>query len=333
MKFAKLVTALCVAACLCFLAACSIQPSEEKTNKTPVRVAALKGPSAMGMIKLIDEAHSGSSDGAKYSIDIASSPDEIVPKIAKGELDIAAIPANLASVLYNKTGGAVQVAAINTLGVLYLCDAQGQIKDVSDLAGKTIVSAGKGAVPELTLAYILKAYNLEDEVKIVWKSEHSECVTALEQDPSVIALLPEPFVTVAQSKNPQLKPVLDMSALWMEAQAKLGESHKGDLITGVLVVSKAFAKEHPQAVKNFLAEYKESINWVNKDSAAAAELIGKYNIVPAAIAQKALPQCNIHYKDGDELKQDLSAYLEILYSLKPEAVGGSVPGEAFYYGA
>ena len=302
-------------------------PGEE----TPVRVMALKGPTAMGMVQLMDSSEAGAVSGNAYTFTIAASADEVTPKLVQGEADIAAVPANLASVLYNNTEGQVQVLAINTLGVLYIVENGESIQSVSDLAGKTIYASGKGSTPEYALNYILSGNGIDPEadVTIEWKSEHSECVAALAADEDGIAMLPQPFVTTAQTQNENLRVALDLTEEWDALQAD-AESPSA-LLTGVVVVRTAFAAEHPEAVNAFLDSYQESVEYVNANIPEAASLIEKYDIVPAAVAEKALPYCNIAFIEGSEMQEKLSGYLSVLFDQNPVSVGGALPAEDFYY--
>lgn len=298
-----------------------------------VRAAALKGPTAMGLVKFMSEVDAGNLKDEDYSFQIVASADEVAPLISKSEVDIAAVPANLASVLYNKTSGAVRVIAVNTLGVLYICELGDTVNTVADLRGKTIFSAGKGATPEYALEYVLRANGLDPtvDVTIEWKSEHAECVAALAQDATAIAMLPQPFVTTAQAKNDQIRVALDLNQEW--AAACEAEGRDGKLITGVAVVRSEFADAHPEAVDAFLGHYRESVEFVNANTDEAAALVGGYDIVPEAVAKKALPACNITFIDGADMKAQLSGYLEVLADQNADAVGGKLPGDDFYYGA
>ena len=298
-----------------------------------VRAAALKGPTAMGLVKFMSEVDAGNLKDEDYSFQILASADEVAPLISKSEADIAAVPANLASVLYNKTSGAVRVIAVNTLGVLYICELGDTVNTVADLRGKTIFSAGKGATPEYALEYVLRANGLDPatDVTIEWKSEHAECVAALAQDTTAIAMLPQPFVTTAQAKNDQIRVALDLNQEWTAACE--AEGRDGKLITGVAVVRSEFADAHPEAVDAFLAHYRESVEFVNANTDEAAALVGGYDIVPEAVAKKALPACNITFVDGADMKAQLGGYLEVLADQNAEAVGGKLPGDDFYYGA
>ena len=298
-----------------------------------VRAAALKGPTAMGLVKFMSEVDAGNLKDEDYSFQILASADEVAPLISKSEADIAAVPANLASVLYNKTSGAVRVIAVNTLGVLYICEVGNAVSTVDDLRGKTIYSAGKGATPEYALEYVLRANGLDpdSDVTIEWKSEHAECVAALAQDATAIAMLPQPFVTTAQAKNDQIRVALDLNQEW--AAACESEGRDGKLITGVAVVRSEFADAHPEAVDAFLGHYRESVEFVNANTDEAAALVGGYDIVPEAVAKKALPACNITFIDGADMKAQLGGYLEVLADQNAEAVGGKLPGDDFYYGA
>ena len=298
-----------------------------------VNVLALKGPTAMGMVSLMDQADQDEITEETYDFQIVASPDEVSPAIAQGTADIAAVPANLASVLYQKTDGGVQVLTINTLGVLYLVENGDQVQSVSDLKGKTIYASGKGATPEYALNYILKENGLTpgEDVQIEWKSEHAECVAALAEHEDAAALLPQPFVTTAQSKNDSLRVALDLTEEWDKIQKDNGGN--SSLVTGVTVVRTEFAQEHPEIVEDFMERYQESVSYVNEHIEEAAKLIGDYDIVPEEIAKKALPECNIVYIDGAEMKEKLSGYLEVLEQENPQAVGGALPADEFYYDA
>lgn len=333
--------------CLIFILFLMDGCGKKEEETADIHITALKGPTAMGMVKMMEDmgtdAEGLSTDGSPYQFAIVSSVDEVTPKLIQGNTDIAAIPANLASVLYNNTDGQLKVLAINTLGVLYLVDMDGSIQSVNDLKGKTIYASGKGATPEYALNYILSANGIDQEgdVTIEWKQEHSECVAALansldgeeEHDGNVIsegavALLPQPFVTIAQEKNAKIQIALDLTDEWDKLQI---EEKKGVMITGVIVARKEFVEKNPEAVNQFLDSYKNSVEYVNSNITEAAALIEKNNIVPAAIAQKALPYCNIVYIEGKEMKEKLSGYLNILKEQNPKSIGGEVPADEFYY--
>ena len=305
-------------------------PAQEAPSEEPVttRIAALKGPTAMGMVKLMhDDPQSG--EGPMYAFTLAGAADEVTPSLIKGDLDMACVPANLASVLYNKTEGEIITLAVNTLGVIYIVENGNAVNSMADLAGKTIVAAGKGSTPEYALRYLLTENGIDPDtdVTIDWKSEHAECVAALASGSATIALLPQPFVTVAQTKIENLRVALDLTAEWDALDNGSG------LITGVVVARKAFVEEHPAAVDTFLRNYAESVDWVNSNTADAAALISEFGIVEAApIAEKALPHCNIVCITGEEMGAKLSGYLQVLFDAEPTSVGGKLPGEDFYYG-
>lgn len=306
---------------------------EQKENAQPidVNVTALKGPTAMGMVQMMDEVDSKKVDTENYKFTIAASIDEVTPAVAQGKTDIAAVPANVASVLYHKLDGGVQALAVNTLGILYIVEKGDTVQSAADLKGKTIYASGKGATPEYALNYILAQNGLDpsSDVTIEWKSEHAECVAAITQDPTGIAMLPQPFVTTAQSKDPTLRVALDLTDEWDKLQKK--EEKQSALLTGVLIVRKEFAREHPEAVADFMERYSESVKYVNDNVKEAAQLVGKYNIVTAEVAEKAIPQCNIVCITKEEMKEKLSGYLSVLADQNPEAVGGKVPDDDFYY--
>lgn len=307
----------------------SSAPAASSTPVTPVdmRIAGLKGPTSMGMVKLMQDAEDGTAKN-NYTFTIAGSADEITPKLTQGELDIAAVPANLAAVLYNNTKGAVQLLAVNTLGVIYIVEKGDSVQSLADLKGKTIYATGKGSTPEYALKYILSENGIDPDkdVTIEWKTEPTEVVQTLAQADGAIAMLPQPYVTVAQGQVEGLRVAVDLNQAWNDLD-------NGSLfLTGVLVVRTEFAKEHPEQIDAFLKEYEASTQWVNANVADAAQLVEKYDIVKAAVAEKAIPACNITYIAGQQMKDATTGYLQVLFDQNPKSVGGQLPDDGFYYG-
>ena len=304
----------------------SSDTEDTTVSDVTVKIAALKGPTAMGMTKLMDDDETSDYN---YDFTIAAAVDEISPMVVQGTADIVCVPANLGSVLYNKTEGGVEVLAVNTLGVLYICENGSTVSSIDDLRGKTIYASGKGATPEYALNYILKQNGIdpENDVTIEWKSEHSECLAALLEDENGVAMLPQPFVTTAQTKNENISVVLDLTAEW----DKLGNG--SSLITGIIIARREFAENNPDVVDLFLRRYADSVAYVNENVSEGAQLVGKYDIVPAAVAEKAIPACNIVCITGTEMKEKLSGYLNVLFEQLPASVGGAMPADDFYYGA
>ena len=304
-------------------------PSAPETDDITIRVGGLKGPTTMGLVKLIDEDASGTSKN-DYDFTMVTAADELTALVAGGKVDIALLPANVASVLYNKTNGNVAVIDINTLGVLYLVSGDTSITSVDQLKGKTVYLPGKGTTPDYSLRYVLSAAGLsEEDVTLEFKSEATEVASVLAEDPNAIGLLPQPFVTAAMAQNDKLAMIMDLAEAWDSFQPEEGGSR---LVTGVTIVNKAFLEENSDLVDIFLEEHEASINFTETDLDAAAELIAAQGIVAKApIAKKALPFCNVEYVDGKEMKDALSGYLNVLFEQNPASVGGALPNDAFYY--
>ena len=296
-----------------------------------VNVAALKGPTAIGLVKLIDDPKPENSGetAANYVCDFAieASADAVTPKLISGELDMAAVPANLASVLYNRTKGEIVTLNINTLGVLYIVENGETVQSVADLKGKTIYASGKGSTPEYALNYMLSSAGLTvgQDVFVEYKSEHAECVAALASESNAVAMLPQPFVTTAMIANENIRVALDINKEWERATGNT-------LVTGVLVARKAFVDEHSDIVESFLKDYEASVDYVNHNVSEAALLVEKCGIFKADVAEKAIPYCNITFLSGNAMKDKLSAYLAVLYNQNSDAVGGKLPEDSFYYG-
>ena len=297
-----------------------------QSEKT-VAVAALKGPTGLSMAKLMDDSKSKKTK-ANYNISLVSSPDEIVSMITGGKADAAALPTNLAAALYNKTSGNVRMAAVTTLGVLYLLTSGEDISGIKDLKGKTVYLTGRGATPEYAFDYILKQNGLTagSDVKTVYESEHAGLAAKMIAGSVKIAVLQEPFVTQVLMKNKDVKRSLDITEEWDKASG--GESV---LSMGCLVVSKKFAAENKGTLDTFLDEYKASASYADTNTEETAALSEKYGIMQKAVAEKAIPNCGIVYIDGDEMQSKIPAFLQILYKANPKSIGGKLPDDNFYY--
>lgn len=299
-------------------------------NPTPdtIRIASMKGPTSMGLVKLyhdIDEANATLA----YDYTIEGAADAITASLVQGNVDIAALPANVASVVYNNSDGAIQVIALNTLGVLSIVSVDGVVDTMEDLNGQTIVASGKDSTPQYALEYLLDQYGLTigEDVFVEWKSEQSEVVAALSQGQYQIAMLPQPFVTSAMSQVDGLTIDIDLTQAWDEL------NNGSTMITGVMVARKDFVEQYPNVIDQFLNDYAASVDYVNTNVEEASSWIEGYGIVKAAIASKAIPYCHMVCITGNEMKDKLNGYLEVLNSANPQSIGGTLPSDDFYYGA
>lgn len=309
-------------------AAAETEASDTVTPETAtVRIGALSGPTAFGLVNLMNDNETGSAMNTYEFADLSTDPSVFVPALASGNIDIAAIPSNLASVVYNNTQGKIRLLAINTLGVLNIVERGGEIKSVADLAGKKLYSTGEGATPEYTLRYVLSQNGIDPDsgLEIQWCADTTEALSYISQDENAVAMLPQPFVTVAMSKVEGLRIAVDLNDEW----AKLNTGCS--IVTGVLVVRTAFAEEHPDLLSTFLDEYEASCAYLSEDPDGACSLIEKYGIVPAAVAAKALPSCSQVCITGADMKDTVGGYYQLLYDSNPQSVGGTIPDDAFYY--
>lgn len=320
-----LVLAFVLAACAGQAASAEAEP-QAPAEPVEVRVASLKGPTSIGLASFMAGAETLELNNT-YSFTISTAADEILPAMIQGEADIALIPANVASVLYNKTEGGVSVIDINTLGVLNVVTGDESIKAFGDLAGKTVYMTGKGATPEYTMNFLLEQAGIADQVTLEFKSEPTEVVQSISADPAAVGVLPQPFATAACVKNESLKAVIDLTDVWNATV-----SDGSQLLTGVTVVRNEFLAEHPEAVKEFMEQQAASVDAANADPAAVAPLVVQAGIIDAEpVAAKAIPNCHLVCVTGNDMKVSLSGYLQVLFESDPAAVGGALPADDFYY--
>ena len=286
----------------------------------PVRVAALAGPTGMGLAYMMQDMQE------RYSVELFTAPDQVTAKIVNGEVDIAAVPINLASVLYKKTEGKVNVIAINTLGVLYVLENGNTINSIADLAGKTVWSTGEGSTPEYILRYLLDANGLTESVKVEFIADNAELIAKLGDGSAEVALLPEPHVSIATAQNENVRVALKVNDLW-------AEKNDTELVQGVYIVRTDYLAEHKDQVDRFLQDAETSAKKVVTEENAAAVVVAQGIIGKEPIAKRAIPNCNITLVTGAKMKASVAAMLKVLFDANPKSIGGAMPDDSFYYAA
>ncbi len=298
----------------------------KEAEPADMNIAVMTGPTAIGLVKVMSDMEAGTAAN-HYNFSVYGTGDEIAAELLKGNLDAACVPCNLASVLYNKSEGEIVTVAINTLGVLYLVETGTEIQSVEDLRGKTIYSTGQGTTPEFTLRYLLSSAGIDPDrdVTIEYKSEAAEVAAVLAEASEAVAMLPQPYVTAAMKQNTTLRIALSVTEEW----EKLNED--STVVTGVLVARNSYIEEHETAFAKFLEEYEASAAYAKEQVEETAEQLEHFNIFKSAIAKTAIPYCNVTYITGEEMKERVLAYLQVLYDQKPAAVGGIMPGGEMFY--
>lgn len=326
-KASKIISVLLVLAMLFAFAACNSE-KEEEYERAEIRVAALAGPTGVGMVKLMADQEKELAKN-NYQFELVSDPQQIVAGMTGPEAsyDIAACPVNMAAVLYNKLEGDMQVLAVNTKGVLYILENGTEINSLADLAGKTLYATGKGSTPEYILSYLLEKNGLTDKVTVEYTESHDELAALAASGKVTIAMLPEPKVTAAVMQNKELRVALNLTEEFEKVSGKT-------LIQGVVVAKKSYCEANSKAVDMFLSEYKASVDYTSTNLDDTANFCEQFKVIPkAAMAKKAIPSCNITYIDGADMKAAVEANLQVFFDANPKSIGGKMPAADFYYGA
>ena len=328
MKHLRKCTALLLAVLMVLaLAACGQKDDTAAVDKDlTVNVVSLNGTTGFGMAKLMADSKAGTA-ALNYSFTVETDPSNATAALVNGTADIAALPTNAAAALYNKTDGAVQVLALNTRGVLYVVtDGTESITSFADLRGKNVYVPVQN--PTFIFQYLCEKNGLTAGTDITIDNTYAqpaELNTALASGEVHIAVLPEPMVTIARAANPDLTVALDLTAEWDKA------APAGSLVQGCVVVRKAFADAHPNEVKAFLDEYKASIEYLTAEPDQAGQMIEEAGIfAKAAVAAKAIPNCNVCFVSGADMQAPLTEFLTALSTVAPQSIGGSVPEDDFY---
>ena len=331
MKGLKRIIALMLAAAMLFsFAACGENggtPSDETTTdyvrEVKTKVAVLNGPTGLGLAKLAaDRSYA-------YEVEQFSDPQEIVPLLTKGEVDIAALPVNLAANLYKKTNGGIKILAVNTLGVLYCLEKGKTIKDFAELKGKTIYATGQGSTPEYIINHVLTQKGLVPgkDVTIEYKTAHNELATLAIEGKVDFCILPEPFATKVLVQNSEYYKLIDFTKSW-------NEENEEQLVQGVVVARTDYINENPDIITEFMNFNEVSVNYLSANPESASVFLADNGYFESAeFAYTVLPFCNIVFMEGEEMKTAVKAMYEVLYAADPKSVGGSIPDDGIFYGA
>jgi NitT/TauT family transport system substrate-binding protein len=318
----KKIIILILSVALAFTLGCQ----EDNKEAVEISVYGLNGPTSMGMIKMFEEDKI-INDYINVEYTNVSQPDIVVGKLLAGEVDIAAVPTNVAAMIYNKTEGKYKVAAVNTLGVLYIVTAEGvEINDLEDLRGQTIYASGLASVPEYVLNHVLESSGLiiGEDVFVEYKQSHQELATGIISKELEIALLPQPFVTMVTMES-EAKIAISMQELWQSLESS-------DLAMGCILVKTSLVESSPDLVDAFLEKYEASVDWVLKNPDQASILIESYGVLPKAkIAENAIPFSNIVFMKDEEMVEQMENVLKIFFDFNPKSIGGAIPDDGFYY--
>ena len=335
----RLLSICLVMALLFSVTACSLFQKEDKPDEqngqTPtINVYTLNGTTGFGMAKLMNDAKAGTT-AEKYNFSVQTDASAVTSALLNGSADIAALPTNAAANIYNKSEGGVVVLAVNTLGCLYLLTNQNAtVNTFADLQGKTVYVPAQN--PTFIFTYLCQQNGLEVGKDITIDSTTYAQPAALKDAVAAglveIAVLPEPMVTIAintaksANNGTVITNAMDLTAEWNKVSAA------GSLVQGCVVVRRAFLEQYPEAVENFLKEYKASIEYLSANIDSASQMIVDNGIFTnAGVAKKALPNCNVCFLDGAAMKAAMETYLGILNGIAPASIGGKLPAADFYY--
>jgi len=297
-------------------------PQDDHLVGANINIGALRGPTGIGLAQLMARSEDGLTVN-NYNFTLGGAPEEMTAGLINGSLDIATVPVNVASVLYNMTDGDVRMIAVNTLGVLFVLDATGEIETISDLEGRTINATGQGATPQFALEHILNENGIN--ATIVYNTEHTELASLMIAGNVELGVLPQPFVTTVTMQNPDINVALDLTAEWEAVNS--GSA----FVQGAIVARQSFIEENPDAIVLFLQDQAESVAFVTNNVEEASQLTGRFDIIPPPVALQAIPRSNLVHIIGDDMRPLVNSFLEVVYNANPQAVGGSLPDENFFF--
>ncbi len=298
---------------------------EEKKTLEELKVIAPAGAPTLSMLHMMEKTKE--MDGTKVNYQVIKATDVLMGKLISKEVDFAIVPSNLALKVYNK-GVPYKFVGNSVWGVLYIVSNE-DIKSVEDLKGKEINMIGKGLTPDIIFRKILKENGIdpESDVTLNYVSGSEELAKTYITGKSNLSLMPEPMLTKVLSKREDSKVVLDLQKEW----AKVTKSDSG-IPQACLIVNEETAKNHPELVKKFIEEYKNSINEYNTNTKEVASYAKPdVTLLNPMIAQKVQPRVNIRFESAKDSKDILMDYFEVLKESNPKSIGGKLPDDTFFY--
>ena len=299
------------------------------TDACDVNVGLIMGPPSMGMGWFINEAKEGNTYN-NFNFEVGGVDyTALASKFNTGDYDIIHCPSNVGAILYNNTDLKEEavVADIGNLGLLYIMTTDPSVQSMQDLQGRNVYSIGEGGPPEYTMGYLLEQEGLTD-VNMSFKSTPFEVLNLLQDEENSIALLPQPFVEVAKLLVPGINTPIDITQEWDSLDLENG----AESVTTITIVRKSFLEEHEEAVVEYLNMCKASVDYCLTNPKEAAAWTDEFEtFLNGEVAEAAMPYVNMCAITGNEMKDKLSGFLQIMYDYNPDAVGGAMPGDDFYY--
>ncbi|MDX9846980.1 MAG: MqnA/MqnD/SBP family protein [Tenuifilaceae bacterium] len=293
-------------------------------SKDYVTIATLKGPSAMGMIKLIDSLNHTSDK--RIRVEILNEPIQVRKMVIDGTADFAILPTTMAAILYNR-GIDYQLAAIPVWGTLYLFGTDTTITAWNMLRGKTINLMGKGMTPDVLFKHLLieNGINPDVDVRLDYRfPTHIDLANAVAAGQAKLGVISEPLVSLVMERNSKIKAIFDLNAEWQKVM-DMPIAQTAFLVKGEL------ANANKELVDRILKSYDYSTQWVNQNPDSAAHLIVKYDILPSVeVARKSIPRSNLYFSRVRSIRMEIESYLNVFYQMNPDIVGGRLPDENFY---
>lgn len=289
-------------------------------NQEKTKIAALKGPTSLGAIMILDKYNDD------YEFNCYAQTDALLSNLANGSIDIALLPANLAATLYNKANN-IKVIDVNTLIVLQFISNNKEINKLEDLKGKTLYSIGKNTLVETILEIILQKKNINiKDINIQYKSEAAEVISTILKEKDAVGLINEPQASIAQEKYPNLIINMNVDTIWKEI---FGTDKNA--ITGVAVATKSFIDNNKNKVDTFLQRHKESIDFVNNNTEKAAQIWREKIDDNLIINKNSIKNSNIFYIDGQDMKSQLKNFYKLFAQYNYSLISNKIPDDEFYY--
>lgn len=303
-----------------------------------LNVAALNGPSGIPMAYLFE--NKPEVVGADFQFQVAAGADVLLPKLLKGEVDVGILPPNVAAKVFTKNNEALVVGAVMGQGMLNLITKDASVTSLADLKGKTVTVAGQGATPEYMVRYLLKENGIKvaedgiattDSVALDFSIPNAEIAAALISGKIQYAIVPEPFSTVATTKDASVVKAINLQDEYAKVQKSSGKDSVNYPMT-VIVVRKQLAEQSPEVVRGLLASFQKAVDWTLANPAEAGKLVEQHTLgLQAPIATKVIPNGAYVFVPAKEAQSQLEQLYSIFLDFAPEAIGGQLPSSNFYF--
>ena len=238
-----------------------------------------------------------------------------------GENAIVLMTAGRAARMYQISSGEYQMLAITNL-----CGPQLLVKGASpsswdELRGRTIHAKANDPDQIAILRHLLVENGLDPDMNVTIETDSSPYYRPEDSQKGDVYLLDPYNAAAAMAADSSLTLLADLGEEWADLSL-------GQIVAGCAVARTEFVQAHPEAISAFLSGMEQSSAAMSDPDTA----VNYWSNPNQDVLLAALPHCGIAFVTGQDMKDLAEDYYLSLFQADPDAIGGGLPYDDFYYG-